>query len=309
MSADVHIGKDGWLFLIGGSNNVLAYFVTPDRFSQEHMSRWLRLLENRHQRAAALGARYIHLIAPEKLTVYPEHYDGALPFYDHAPSQSLTRAARRAKLDHLLLDPTPYLKTLKQYPLYFKTDTHWTFHGAFAAYQLLCSRLGFRQNARIPQGKRSSAQIILDLGGKLNPPVRENWTRVEFITHARRVHANAQVLWKDDHPSASRQGLHVGSNVVFRNDHPDAIDQRVVLFGDSFSESAPFKLTGMLAETFREVHFVWSISMDWTYVERVKPDLIISEAAERFMGDVPGDRFDLEAHERQIAASLASSSG
>ena len=69
-----------------------------------------------------------------------------------------------------------------------------------------------------------------------------------------------------------------------------------MLFGDSYAHFTPIMLTIMLAETFREVHFVWSASIDWGYVERARPDLVIVEIAERFMLRVPDDTFDLEAH-------------
>jgi alginate O-acetyltransferase complex protein AlgJ len=61
-------------------------------------------------------------------------------------------------------------------------------------------------------------------------------------------------------------------------------------------------LTGMLAETVAELHFVWSASVDWSYVERVRPDVLVCEMAERFTARVPSDDFDLAAHQGALIA-------
>ena len=67
-----------------------------------------------------------------------------------------------------------------------------------------------------------------------------------------------------------------------------------MIFGDSFSEYRPLLLTGMLAETFAETHFLWAPQMDWSYVDQVKPDILITELAERFMTYVPTGDLDVD---------------
>jgi hypothetical protein len=89
-------------------------------------------------------------------------------------------------------------------------------------------------------------------------------------------------------------GLHIGSRVVFSNEQaPDP--RKIVVFGDSFSEYRPHLLTGILAETFAETHFLWASQIDWGYVNRVKPDFLITELAERFMTHVPTGDVDVDA--------------
>src|SRR5262249_20876097 len=142
------------------------------------------------------------------------------------------------------------------------------FHGCFCAYQVLCSRLGIQANHEIVRGIKRSSQLVLDLGVKIDPPVSEEFTLVDFKRHARRVAANSIVNYKEKHRLENDAGFHIGSNVVFVNHDPGVANKSVVLFGDSFAEYRPHLLTGMLAETFREVHFVWTTSIDWSYVER-----------------------------------------
>jgi len=68
-----------------------------------------------------------------------------------------------------------------------------------------------------------------------------------------------------------------------------------MLFGDSFSECREHLLTGMLAETFREVHFIWNANIDYEYVNFIQPDVVITELAERFMTRIPTDKLDIQS--------------
>lgn len=293
---DVHRGRDGWLFLVGGSNRALDFFTRPNAFPEEAVQAWMRLLQARQDRAAALGAEYLHLVVPEKLSVYHDRYDGRLPYRARSPAMRLPAAAEAAGIGRAMLDVLPYMLRQKElYQLYWRTDTHWTFEGCLSAFQLLCARLGCEIGPAIARARMDSTELALDLGARLDPPVRELFTSASFLASARRVAVNPLVAFKERQGRENDGGLHVGSNVVYCNARPDAVARTVVLFGDSFAEYRPHLLTGMLAETFREVHFIWSAGIDWHYVERVRPDILLTEGAERFALQVPDDDFDLDA--------------
>ncbi len=38
---------------------------------------------------------------------------------------------------------------------------------------------------------------------------------------------------------------------------------------------------------------MWSSSLDWTYIEAVKPDILLFELAERFLARLPKDDYDV----------------
>jgi alginate O-acetyltransferase complex protein AlgJ len=75
----------------------------------------------------------------------------------------------------------------------------------------------------------------------------------------------------------------------------------VVIFGDSFMDFQDSNPTVIFAENFREVHFVWSPSIDYAYVARVGAHIVISETAERFMISVPTDDYDIVQDEARRA--------
>jgi len=295
---DVHIGHDGWLFLIGGSNNALDLYSAPRTpFTPDIREDWVNLLTSRQNRAAAFGARYMHLIAPEKLSVYPEYFRGELDTSVRPGAQ--LRRHMTGELAELLVDPVAFFGTVKNNAkLYWKTDTHWTFFGCFAAYQLLMTRLGLPFDRTLQGRPFSEGDLTFDLGGKLATPQQERGRFYRVLSKARRIHANPLVTFQESNRRFSESELHVGTQVVFRNDDPGAIERKVVLFGDSFSEYRPHLLSGLLAETFRETHFLWTASVDFDYARRVGADIVISEGAERFMSRVPSDDQDFDAFVR-----------
>jgi len=295
---NVHVGHDGWLFLVDGSNSVIDLYKNKSTFDAALASQWVDLLRRRHDRFQARGIEYVHLAAPEKLTVLHQFYDGDIENIDGSPILQL--AARHAGDVPCLLNVVPYLaRNIDNYPIYWKTDTHWSAWGCYLAYQQLCARLGLPTNTKILDYPHSDVDITMDLGARLDPPASENVRFYRLERNSRRVYANPLVRYKETKGFRNEGNLHVGSNVIFKNDSPEAADKVVVLFGDSFSEYRNHLLTGMLAETVRELHFIWSSNIDDEYVRRVRPDIVISELAERFMTRVPTDDIDIDSLARE----------
>jgi hypothetical protein len=299
-TTDVTEGLDGSLFLTGGSNDVLRYFIDDSYFGPEARAAWQDLLLGRLDKARERGIQYFHLAPPEKLTVYQDQYPVRLPSPRGAPGLALADSfadhPREGDLRHLFIDVLPFFAQQRAagVPLYWKTDTHWTFEGAYSAYQLLCHRTETEQALEVLTVPDASGELVLDLGGKVTPPRTELFRSKQLPLNARRTDANALVLYKEENRLEGEGGLHIGSRVVFRNDK--ATDSRtIVLFGDSFAEYRPILLTGILAETYAETHFLWSSQVDWAYVDRVKPDILVTELAERFMTYVPTGDVDVDA--------------
>lgn len=285
----VHVGRDGWLFLAGGSNRVLDRYRSG--WAQWWLLRgWARLIARRAARAERLGIRYLHVIVPEKLSVYDHKTDGLRYRPENASTRQLARNLARnpAYLD--LLAPLRAARD-GDVPLYLRTDTHWTMEGCLLAFREIMHALGAPPPADIASRPRIVSEAILDLGNKLPQPLSEPLERMAILRDAVRAEAGPLVVAYEAEGRASE--LHSGAHVVYRNDAPTADPRRLVLFGDSCAHFAPFLLTGLLAESFREVHFVWSSSLDWIYIEKVKPDILLFELAERFLARLPDDRYDI----------------
>lgn len=290
----VHEGEDGWLFLVGGPNRPLdAYGHSLRRWWL--LRRWAALVRRRERRVTALGARYLHVVVPEKLSVYAEKAPELSIDAGRATSRALGRLLGGARS---WLDAAGALDAGKsRRDMYLRTDTHWTTEGCHAVYLAMCEALAVQAPLDLAERDAFEQPFSGDLGQKLDPQRGETLRRRHLPRHAERVFASELVRSFENGGNAF--ALHRGAHVIFRNDHATADRRSLVLFGDSCAHFEPILLTGMLAETFREVHFLWSASVDWAYLERVRPDIVVTEIAERFMSKVPGDHYDQEAFAAQ----------
>ena len=289
----VAVGQDGWLYWVGRAGEV-EKFYGDTALSRRILRRWARLINRRARRLDGLGIRHVHAVVPDKLAVYPAALGRAFPGLDDPPGMRLARLLAedgRAPMVDLLAS----LRAARvDEPVYLRTDTHWTYRGYLTAYRALCEALGAPVADHVFAGTQTCERFTFDLGEKLQPPVDEAYVAYDFPRRAERVDANALVQARETGQVIRRRGLFVGSRVVMKNPaSPDP--RRVVLFGDSYIYSPGARLTAMLAETFGEVHAIWSANLDWAYIEATRPDVVIFEIAERFLRQVPTDRIRIDA--------------
>ncbi len=265
------------------------------------MWRWRRLIARRARRLETIGAAYLQMFAPDKLSVYPDRTARALA----DPRKGFGRAMAR---DPRVLDLIgPLSRARAEGDTYLRTDTHWTHRGYVAAYRAVCAALGAGPAAHVTEATPgAAAPVVFDLGRKVDPPEMEAFEAHDFPRRAVRVEANALMRHRDlHHAGGFAPGFLVGSRAVWRNTSPGIDPRRVVLFGDSYA----FHHAGlgpMLAESFAELHLLWSSGIDWDYVERVRPHVVLHETAERFARMFPRDGVDLEAlSEARVRAAVS----
>ncbi|MDP4024481.1 hypothetical protein Q8W71_17790 [Methylobacterium sp. NEAU 140] len=311
----IHVGKDGYLFIRSGSNNAQGLYEKTDLNKALHWQ-WRHHISERARKLRAMGVDYRHIIIPEKQTIYDHYLDGMSvdykrsiarrchaidPYYENSPWRALNVIKyfdRRRRWNRILVDlVTPMRAERDRQQLFMRTDSHWSFAGRQIAYRAICRSLNVAPVEDL-EGRREMHfdAYAGDLGSACTPPRCESAVIQIVERDSERVHANAIVAHREC--LGTYQTLHLGSHVVWRNEK--ARDRRrVVLFGDSYSHFIPIMLSIMLAETFHELHFIWSTSVDWGYVERVKPDIVLTEMAERFMFRLPDANYDVEAYVRE----------
>lgn len=302
--SDVIIGVDDWLFLSGGSNQPLRLYQEPDFFSDAMEREWTILLLERAAACERLGIRYRHLIAPDKITVFPERTGVALRCPDRAPLARL--GGPQSIVRGVLCDgPATVAGLHGTEHSFYRTDSHWTVHGAAVAYRAACTALGVKPGAFLddPSRKWASWPVAFDLGQKMSPAVTEEVVFTPLNDWIERAHTNEIVRIRDESGLPEGASLpHHGSHVILRNPRAP-VNETIVLFGDSFLDYRPSTLTALFAETFAETHFLWSTSMDFDYIRSVRPRYVLSEIAERFMTLVPSDEgFSFTAY---VEAALA----
>jgi hypothetical protein len=204
----------------------------------------------------------------------------------------LRELVRRSQYARVWLDLIePFRAARDQQPLYYKTDSHWSGEGCFLAYDLLCEKLGIAPVATLLDRNSREVYGLLDLGSKMEPAIGETIRVYDYAQDAKLAYSNSVAKYLEIARAGAK--VHVGSHVRYRNESPTAAKKKILIFGDSYSNSEPGALTGMLAETVRDVEFVWSSNFDWSYIRRARPDVVIFELVERFMTVLADDRLNL----------------
>lgn len=277
------MGREGWVFLGSGTNAVLDQYRGAFELPSGWRDEWARIVEHRRDGCRRLGAELAAVIVPDKLAVLREHMPEPLPTDVVPPA---LRLARDPQLG--ILYPVRELAGVEAGP-YLRTDTHLSFAGNAALARAVVAEVGV---AWAPAGAEADLVEHLmsgDLGSRFLPPVVE----------AARVAASFgdATLVEDNDAEVRAVGGHIGIRRVLRNDiAPDA--RTVVLFGDSYGFPSPGYqgLAWFLAQVFREVHSVWvPFGWDAGYVERAGAEVVICEAAERFVVRPPALEVDAEA--------------
>jgi len=139
-SPNVLAGKDGWLYYLDGGDEETLRRVPL--YSDQDLTQWTRMLEERRSWCAARHIKFLFIIAPTKSTIYrefvPPQYT-ALSAETRA-GQLLAYLKTHSKVETLdLRKPVFAAKHLGQ--VFFKTDTHWNRLGGFIAYEAVISRL------------------------------------------------------------------------------------------------------------------------------------------------------------------------
>lgn len=290
----VHKGRDGWLFLIGGSNSVSSLYDRDSvLISDQAIKKWVDLIERRARRLERMGIQYVHTHIPEKLTIYDDKlWDPPIVDWRLSPAARLREALQASPYAHVYLDLIePFRSAANKDRLYFKTDSHWSGEGCYFAYRLLCERIGIAPEPDLLSRAHQSLDGVLDMGSKFDPPIYEPAKFYDFRFKSARVYRNAIARYLET-PEFGAQ-IHVGTHVRYHNPTRGTAKKKILLFGDSFSSQRGDALTAMLAETARDVEFVWSSNLDWPFIARVRPDVVIYELVERFMTVLPTDKLSI----------------
>ena len=298
------VGRDGWLFLCGGTNANLGQYVGEVQMEPGWLEGWREVLLRRDAELRALGVTGATIIVPDKLAVYEQHYPEPLTKAGPRPVERLL-----ADGDLPLLYPLAELRrAAEREAVYLRTDTHLTFHGNELLFGSLRETLGI---AAAPALAGLAARPYVapgDLGVKFDPPLLEVMSAPSTLHRAR--------IADDNRDAVAETGGHIGTRRVYVNE--SAPDRRTaVLFGDSFGFGAEHYqgLAWFLAQVFRETHFLW-IPFGWDpgYVRTTGAEVVVIQGAERFVARVPEQTVDvaeLEARTlgRQPAGDPASTGG
>jgi alginate O-acetyltransferase complex protein AlgJ len=272
------VGHHGWLFLCGGTNANLGQYVGAVEMEPTWLEEWKRVVREREAIARELGVAAALLVVPDKLAAYEEHYPEPLEKVGPRPVERLLGESGLP-----LIYPLAELRgaAARGEEVYLRTDTHLTFRGNQLLAAEAFAALGVEDPPDFGDVPLHSYPATGDLGGKFVPQI------VSIISEAGSLR-EAEIT-EDNYAEIAAVNGHIGTRRVFVNER--APDRRTaVVFGDSYGFGAGHYqgLSWFLAQTFREVHFVWiPFGWDSEYVRRVGAEAVLVQGAERFVARVP----------------------
>jgi SGNH hydrolase-like domain, acetyltransferase AlgX len=300
-------GKNGMFFEGYGDRRVeeeittvfdnVTDYVGRTPFSTEDLEKWRQVIEERYFWLKEQGIGYIFALAPTKAQVYPEN----LPDRILAVKHKLNRPTRYDQLiDYLkqhcaapVVDLRSALQSAKHeppyLPLYYRTDFHWNYYGAFIAYRAIMDAI----NDAYPHYRLISAELsefdidrrddwvhqrFLTMIG-LDPMEHRDETFFTFYPKAHNRYNDVEGFLKkgiSDYTLPERK-LIQGQNQEYHvreYRYDSGTVSKILIMGDSFIEkSAPyFSVHGRNTLNYRAVdHFPIAIIKD------IKPDIVVQE--------------------------------
>jgi hypothetical protein len=279
-------GRDGWIFYrseVVDDAEVLTDFLGRAQPSVSTVATWCDTLAGRRRWLAARGAASVVVVAPNKETVYAD----LLP-------DDLARKRGRTRLDALtaacgdeVVDlRAPLAQARREHPVYYRGGTHWTSQGAYVAYAAIVAALATsgRQITPIPRAafvRRAEPNADSWLPGKYRPGVDNDDGLDPIRSYPACYHeaTGCVPLLRPGWRALPISDWNAANHFRIVSEQARPYLPSAVVFHDSF---AGLWLMPLLAQHFRRVVFVAGV-FDQALIEAEHPDVVISEAVERYL--------------------------
>ena len=273
----VVIGEEGWLFLNGPAIDRQRGLLSWD---ENRLSAWVTAARALNKLCEARGAAFAVLIAPDKLSIYPEHLPtqfGIDELTDAPERSQIPRlAGELTAQDVTVVNPLDGIRSAKgSARQYYQTDTHWTAEGAFVAYGELMSALNTKGvNAAVLSREAlatgQSESFSGDLVALSNLP--ESTSEHRTVTQPKQ----RPKIEVKTHEGLTFAGQDAKTMTVVGGEGP-----RLLLIGDSFANA----LLPFLQQSFSEITFVHhhALAFDAEVIDRFPADVILLQSVERFL--------------------------
>lgn len=280
------LGGESEAYLVGGTNGVLAQFLLSDDDSavSNVANKWREAVCFRRKRLESLHIKFIQVVIPEKLSTYPIKF----PYQVEVPSPPL-RAVEHAFADNEQCESVYFsaLRFIRESMIpdtvFGKFDTHLTTRAAHGIFTGIIGRLGHASPFALDVS--DSISIEGDLSERFFGIALSETLEYPSLQYIENISGTLRCVQSQIPPEG-----HLGTRIVWsRNDAP--INQCVIAFANSFFErgGSARSLSWWFARAFKEFHFIWSPDIDFDYVARFNPDVVICQTIERFLMRTPQD--------------------
>ncbi len=309
---NVAVGKNGFYFEGWGARKVekgivenfdnIADYMGQIPFSDDELRQWKKTLEERKYWLREQGIEYLFVLAPTKALVYPEYLPAALQGVRKTDRvrryEQLTKYLQDSSDIHFVdvLPPLLEAKQKREYPLlFYKTDFHWNFYGAFIAYQAILEKVRemfphytLRQPAfsefELSVDEHWAHHRFMNMVG-LPVSLHKNEHYITMIPKPGGVYDTAQDLppkgiydvYPPERKVTAANGKSINLRLIL---NPAAPMKSVLLLGDSFFEKCVYFFS---ADAQRVLNFRTIVNFPDEIFNYEKPDLVIQEILNMFI--------------------------
>lgn len=309
---NVAVGKNGFYFEGWGARKVekgivenfdnIADYMGQIPFSVTALRTWKKTLEERKYWLKEQGVEFVFVLAPTKALVYPEYLPTNLQNARITNSttryEQLTNYLQKASDIHFI-DVLPSLLKAKQarsYPLlFYKTDFHWNFYGAFIAYQAIIDQLKiFLPDFTFAHPELSEFELSIN----------EHWAHHRFVNMIGlpvSLHNNEHYITMvpkqggrydtaQDIPAKGIYDIYPPKRQITKKDgksltirmilNPGAPVRSILLLGDSFFEKCVYFFS---ADAQRVLNHRTIVNFPHEIIRYEKPDIVIQEILNMFI--------------------------
>ncbi len=278
-------GIDGWLFFdyFGLIDDFFGHIPLSDR----ELDLWIAAIDKRQQWLAQRGVRYLHVIAPNKQSIYPQYLmKNAKQLQGVTRLHQLQKRLSISSPDYIVDISSPLAIRANQQQLYFKKDSHWNSKGAYFAYLEIIKKFSRWFPAQKFRSDFAFDADIVGIGGNLGHGGDllhmiglDDTTDLVPVLKSYRKCATRDSLEKYALSTITSSPLTASFRTVCGEKK-----LRAVVFRDSFfSQMEPF-----FSENFKEVLYLWK-RYDQKNLEEIlrfwRPDIVMEMTVERHAFD------------------------
>lgn len=266
-------GEAGWLFYTG--ENTVNEMLGLNPFTEEEMEAILRKLLAVRDRYTEDDRNFALFIAPDKEKIYQDYLPDC--YQNQTGTSKATELVRyiREHSDIEVIHPVEELRAVAEdFPLYYKTDTHWNRIGAYIASQPLIAALGGetqpweRLHLDMQQREPGDLALVGHIQGFLEHDPDPYYTG---------YHDEAEITILEEDLSGS------GLRRTCTEQAPDS--RSLTIVRDSFGDA--MNLT--LCRYFPEVTCINWEKIQQLNMEEYQSDIFIYEIVERWLDRMPAD--------------------
>jgi len=298
---NVITGKDGWFYW--GGDIVIEKLRTTQPLSTDELARFKQIHIERYEYCQRMGARYIFLISPNKHSIYPEYLPDWIYEVKETSHLEQVISTLTNDSDSGYIDFRNVLLNAKQnYPVFFKTDTHWNTIGGFFAYQTIMKEItNWLPNINYLE--------LTDFTIELRPKKKRDLITIISLNHEV-PNKNLTIIPKKQYsykevipdPFYRTQKPYYPYLQILIHETPNPELPKAVVFHDSAMKF----IYPYLSNDFKRVVYIYNIRgenyFDSDIIEYEKPDIVISETGERFLSFIPDNPIDIKASPGQAEA-------